>query len=40
MDARFNWIIDSKPLRITIHLAAFALWFGASYGLMFVAAHS
>jgi hypothetical protein len=40
MDASFNWIIDSKPIRIAINAAAFAVWFGAAYGLMFFAAKA
>ncbi len=37
MEGAYNWIIDSKPLRIAIHAAAFAAWFGAAFGLMILA---
>ncbi len=40
MEARFNWIIDSTPIRIAINVAAFAIWFGAAFGLMFFAVHA
>jgi hypothetical protein len=37
MEAKYNWIIDSMPMRIAINAAAFAAWFGAAFGLMFFA---
>jgi hypothetical protein len=37
MDARFNWMIDSMPIRIAINAAAFGVWFAAAFGLMFIA---
>jgi hypothetical protein len=37
MEGAYNWIIDSKPIRFAIHVAAFAVWFGAAFGLMFLA---
>ncbi len=37
MDARFNWIIDSTPIRIAMNSVAFAVWFAAAFGLMFIA---
>jgi hypothetical protein len=37
MDAKYNWIIDSLPIRIAINIAAFAVWFGAAFGLMSLA---
>jgi hypothetical protein len=37
MEARYNWIIDSMPVRIAMNAAAFAVWFGAAFGLMYVA---
>jgi hypothetical protein len=37
MEARYNWIIDSTPIRIAINAAAFAAWFGAAFGIMFFA---
>lgn len=40
MDARYNWIIDSTPIRIAMSTAVFALWFAAVFGLMFFAAHT
>ena len=39
MLAEQNWIIDSKPIRFAINAAAFAVWFGAAFGLMFFAAQ-
>jgi len=30
MDARYNWIIDSVPIRVGINVAVFALWLGAA----------
>jgi hypothetical protein len=35
MEAKYNWIIDSTPIRIAINTVAFAAWFGAVFGLMF-----
>lgn len=37
MEAKYNWIIDSTPIRIALNAAAFAIWFGAAVGLMFFA---
>lgn len=37
MEAKYNWIIDSTPIRLAINAAAFAVWFGAAFGLMFFA---
>jgi hypothetical protein len=37
MDARFCWMIDSKPMRIAMNAAAFGVWFAAAFGLMFFA---
>jgi len=37
MEAKYNWIIDSAPIRIAINIAAFAVWFGAAFGLMSMA---
>ena len=37
MEARYNWIIDSTPIRLVINAAAFAIWFGAAFSLMFFA---
>jgi len=37
MEARYNWIIDSMPIRSAINAAAFAAWFWTVFGLMFVA---
>jgi hypothetical protein len=37
MDARFYWMIDSKPMRIAMNAAAFGMWFAAAFGLMFFA---
>jgi hypothetical protein len=38
MEAKYNWMIDSAPIRIAINAAAFAVWFGAAFGLMLIAA--
>ncbi len=38
MEAKYNWIIDSMPIRIAINGIAFAVWFGAAFGLMTLAA--
>ena len=37
MAAKYNWIIDSMPIRIAINIAAFVVWFGAAFGLMSLA---
>jgi hypothetical protein len=37
MEAKYNWIIDSTPIRIAINTAAFAAWFGVVFGLMLFA---
>jgi len=37
MEAKYNWIIDSTPIRIAINLAAFTVWISAAFGLMFIA---
>jgi hypothetical protein len=37
MEAKYNWIIDSTPIRIAINVIAFAAWFGAGFSLMLLA---
>jgi hypothetical protein len=37
MEAKYNWIIDSTPIRIAINSAAFGLWGSVAFGLMFFA---
>jgi hypothetical protein len=39
MDARLYWIIDNKPVRLAMNAAAFAAWFAAAFGLMFIAVN-
>jgi hypothetical protein len=34
MDARYNWVIDSVPMRVAINVTAFALWLGISIALL------
>ncbi len=37
MEAKYNWIIDSVPIRIAMNIAAFVVWFAAAFGLMSIA---
>lgn len=39
MDAKWNWAIDSLPVRLAALVAAFGVWFGAAYAIMEVAAR-
>ncbi len=34
MDAKYNWLIDNRMLRMTINTLAWALWFWLSYGIL------
>jgi hypothetical protein len=34
MDARYNWIIDSVPMRVAINITAFAMWLGLAVVLL------
>ena len=34
MDAKYNWIIDSVGVRVTINVVAFAVWLAASIALL------
>lgn len=38
MDARYNWIIDSVPVRVTVNTVAFALWIALTVGILEFAA--
>ena len=39
MSAKWNWAIDSLPLRLTANLAAFGVWLAAAFAIMEVAAR-
>jgi len=34
MDARYNWVIDSVPIRVAINVTAFAMWLGLAIALL------
>lgn len=34
MDARYNWIIDSMPIRVAINVTAFVMWLGLAIALL------
>lgn len=34
MDARYNWIIDSTPLRVAINVTVFVMWLGLAIALL------
>lgn len=34
MDAKYNWLIDTVAIRVTLNAVAFALWIGAFVGLL------
>lgn len=34
MDAKYNYLIDSVPLRVALNLTGFALWFGLAFALI------
>jgi hypothetical protein len=34
MDAKYNWLIDSGAVRLTLTAVAFALWIAMTVGLM------
>jgi hypothetical protein len=34
MDAKYNWLIDNGPSRLTLTTVAFALWIAIAVGLM------
>jgi hypothetical protein len=34
MDAKYNWLIDNGPIRLTLNTVAFALWIAMAVGLM------
>ncbi len=38
MDAKYNWLIDNPAIRVTLNMAAFALWIATAIGIMELAA--
>lgn len=34
MDAKYNWLMDSAAVRITLNTAALALWMATAIGLL------
>jgi hypothetical protein len=38
MDAKYNWLIDSVSIRVTLNTVAFALWIATAVALLEVAA--
>ncbi len=34
MDARYNWVIDSVPLRVAINVMAFVMWLALAIALL------
>ena len=34
MNAKYNWLIDSAAVRLTLHTVAWALWIAAAVGLL------
>ncbi len=34
MDAKYNWLIDSGAVRVTLNTMAFALWMGTAIALL------
>jgi len=39
MDAKYNWLIDNVPVRVTLNTVAFALWMATAVALLEVAAR-
>lgn len=37
MDAKYNWLIDSVSVRVTLNTVAFALWMATAVALLEVA---
>ena len=37
MDAKYNWLIDSVGIRVTLNTVAFALWIATADGLLEIA---
>ena len=37
MDAKYNWLIDNTPVRVTLNTVAFALWMATAVALLEVA---
>jgi hypothetical protein len=38
MDAKYNWLIDNAPIRVTLNTVAFALWIAVAVGILELAA--
>jgi hypothetical protein len=38
MDAKYNWLIDSVSIRVTLNTVAFALWIATAVALLDAAA--
>ena len=38
MDAKYNWLIDSVSIRVTLNTVAFALWISTAVALLELAA--
>ena len=38
MDAKYNWMIDSPAIRVTLNTAAFAIWSAMAFGILQLAA--
>jgi hypothetical protein len=34
IDARYNWVIDSTPVRVAINVTAFVMWLGVAIALL------
>ena len=34
MDARYNWVMDSVPIRVAINVTAFVMWLGLTIALL------
>jgi len=40
MDARYNWLIDSAAVRLTLNTLALVVWIAVSVGLLELAAKA
>lgn len=34
MDARYNWVMDSTPIRVAINVTVFVMWLGLAIALL------
>jgi hypothetical protein len=34
MDAKYNWVMDSVPIRVSINVTAFVMWLGLAIALL------